>query len=76
MRYLREQVVKKCPEDAPIPSDKWICLQFSPTCVSSHAALRYTGKLHKVQQRQFRKEHDDSHYAACIFRYEREYAVL
>ena len=25
------------------------------------------------QQRQFRKEHEDGHYAAAIFRYEREY---
>ena len=75
VRDLHEQVAKKCPEGALIPSDEWIRLQFSPTCLSSHAALRirYTGKLdvhHKVQQRQFHKEHQDSHYAACIFRYE------
>ena len=29
-----------------------------------------------VQQRQWRKQHEDSHYAACLFRYEREYALL
>ena len=29
-----------------------------------------------MQQRQWRKEHEDAHYAACLFRYEREYAVL
>lgn len=28
-----------------------------------------------VQQRQWRKHHVDSHYAACIFRYIREYAL-
>lgn len=28
-----------------------------------------------VQARQFRKDHEDMHYAAAIFRYEREYAV-
>lgn len=28
-----------------------------------------------IQQRQFRKEHEDSHYAAAIFRYEREYSI-
>ena len=27
-----------------------------------------------IQQRQFRKEQEDSHYAAVILRYEREYA--
>ena len=29
-----------------------------------------------VQQQQWRMEHEDSHYAACIFRYMREYAVM
>ena len=29
-----------------------------------------------VQQRQWRKQNENSHYAACLFRYEREYAVL
>jgi len=29
-----------------------------------------------VQQQQWRLEHEDSHYSACIFRYMREYAVL
>ena len=29
-----------------------------------------------VQARQFRKEHEDAHYAAAIFRYMREMAVL
>jgi len=29
-----------------------------------------------VQQRQWRKEHVDSRYAACISRYRREYAIF
>ena len=29
-----------------------------------------------MQQRQWRKEHEDAHYAACLFPYERKYAVL
>ena len=29
-----------------------------------------------VQARQFRKAHEDSHYAAAIFRYQREQAVM
>lgn len=28
-----------------------------------------------IQQRQFRKEHEDSHYAAAIFHYQREYSI-
>ena len=29
-----------------------------------------------MQQRQWRKQHEDAHYAACLFRYDREYAIL
>ena len=78
VRDLREQVVSRCPEGTPIPSDEWIRLQFAPASLSSHTALRYTGKLEvkrQVQQRQFRKSHPDSHYAACLYRYQREYAI-
>ena len=44
----------------------------------THAAVHYTGKLNvkfMIQQRQFRREHEDSHYAAAILRYDREYAT-
>ena len=78
VRDLREKVVERCPPNTPIPSDEWIRLQFSPSC-KSHAQLRYAGHLnvkHMIQQRQWRKQHEDSHYAACLFRYEKEYAVL
>ena len=37
VRDLREQVVSR--------SEEWIRLQFAPTSLSSHTALRYTGKL-------------------------------
>lgn len=67
---LREQVVSRCPEGTPVPSDEWICLQFAPTSLSSHTiALCYTGKLEvkrQVQQTHFRKSHPDSHYATCL----------
>ena len=78
VRDLWEKVKEMCPPDTLVPSDEWIRLQFAPSCVSLHTALRYTGKVqvrHKVQQRQWRKHHEDSHYAACIYRYQREYAV-
>ena len=45
VRDLREQVVSRCPEGTPVPSEEWIRLQFAPTSLSSHIALRYTGKL-------------------------------
>ena len=40
--------------------------------------MHYTGKLDvhfMVQARQFRKSHPDAHYAAALFRYQRELAV-
>ena len=77
--WKQKKVLERCLPNIPVPSDEWICLQFSPVCQSSHTKVRYTGRLqvkHKVQQRQWRKQHEDSHYTACLFRYEREYAVL
>ena len=53
-------------------------IQFLPSRKGTNAAERYTGKLQvkrMVQQRQWRKQHVDSHYAACLFRYQREFAV-
>ena len=76
---LRERVAERCLPNTPVPSDEWIRLQFFPSCQSSHTRLWYTGCLkvkYMVQQRQWRKQHEDSHYAACLFRYEREYALL
>ena len=71
--------MERCPTSTPVLSDEWIRLQFSPACLTSHTVLRNKGLLevrHRVQQHQWRKEHEDSHYAACLFQYEREYAVL
>ena len=58
-----------CPTEAAIPSKEWLCL----------VSLQYTGRLkvkYMVQQRQLRKDHCDSHYAAAVFKYMREYAVM
>ncbi len=46
---------------------------FTHTCCSSQhweANVKFM-----IQQGQFRKVHEDSHYAAAIFRYEREYSI-
>ena len=70
---------QRCPPDTPIPSDELIRLQFVPAHKSYKTAAKYTCQLEvkkQIQQRQWRKEHEDSHYGACIFRYMREYAVL
>ena len=65
-------------EGTPIPSVEWLRLQFWPKTPTAKTALHYTGRFKvrfRVQQRQWRKEHPDAHYAAGIFRYQREYAV-
>lgn len=71
-------MTKRCPDGTNIPSIEWIRLQFWPKLPHSKRALHHTGRFQirfKVQQRQFRKTHLDAHCAACIFRYQREYAV-
>ena len=74
-----EQVKSQCSDDIPIPSVEWVRLQFWPKTPCSKASLHYTGRLKvkfMIQQRQWRREHVDSHYAAAYFRYMREYAIM
>ena len=78
VRDLLQQVTARCPPSTPIPSRSWLSLQFWPKTMHAKSRLQYTGRFnvkYMVQARQFRKEHEDSHYAAAIFRYQREYAV-
>ena len=79
VRDLVEQVKTRCSSDVLVPSIEWVRLQFWPKTPSAKVALHYTGRLKvkfKVQQRQWRRSHVDSHYAAACFRYMREYALL
>ena len=78
VRDFREQVEKQCPPGVPIPSIEWIRLQFWPPSPQAKQACHYTGRLDvkfAVQRRQWRQEHVDAHYAAAIFRYQREFAI-
>ena len=75
---LISQVAKKLPEGAAIPCESWVCLQFWPKNKHLRSSCHYTGKLDikcMVQSRQLRKSHEDAHYAAALFRYERQMAV-
>lgn len=79
VRDLREQVTVRCPHDTPIPSEEWLRLQFWPKTPKARVSLQYTGRLNvrfMIQKRQFRKSHEDEHYAAAVFRYLREYAII
>ena len=79
MRDLVDQVKVRCSDDILIPSIEWVRLQFWPKTPTAKVALQYTGRLgvkFKVQQRQWRRDHIDSHFAAACFRYMREYALM
>ena len=78
VRDLFERVSRRIPDGAPVPSQEWLRLQFWPKTKHAKASLHYTGRLKvkfMIQQRQFRKQHPDQHYAAALFRYQREFAL-
>ena len=79
IRDFISQVKSLCPEGAAIPSEEWLRLQFWPKTPTARVSLQYTGRFKlkfMVQQRQWRFNHPDAHYAAACFRYIREYALL
>ena len=79
VRDLWERAMKLCPADTAIPSQEWLHLQFWLKNRHARVSLQYTGRLkvkYMVQRRQFRKDHYNSHYAAAVFKYMREYAVM
>ena len=76
---LIEQVNARLPAETLVPSQSWIRLQFWPKNRHAHSRIHYSGKLNirfMVQGRQFQKTHPDTHYAAALFKYQRECAVL
>ena len=78
VRDLINQVSKRCPLGAPIPSESWVRLNFAPRNPRAKVAQLYRGQLqvkHAIQKRLFRKSHPDEHYCAALFRYQCELAV-
>ncbi len=78
IRDFVEQIKHRCPEGTLIPSNEWVRLQFWPKTPSAKKSIHYTGRFKlkfMVQQRQWRHNHIDSHYAAACYRYMREYAI-
>lgn len=87
VQHLRDIIIKRLqnkfstplPNEIQIPCEEWIRLQFSPTNPIAASAIHYTGRFNvkfQIQTRLLRKEHPDSHYCACLFRYLREFAIL
>ncbi|GES77742.1 hypothetical protein GLOIN_2v1780244 [Rhizophagus clarus] len=66
------------PSDIYIPSEEWIRLQFCPTNATTTRSIYNTGRFNvkfKVQSRLLRKNSDDAHYCAVLFRYLREFRI-
>ena len=77
--FIAQVKVNSGNPDLLTPSEELVRLQFWPKTPSSKAAMHYTGRLKvkfKIQQRQWRRDHVDSHYAAALFHYMREYALM
>ncbi|XP_078597452.1 uncharacterized protein LOC144873716 [Branchiostoma floridae x Branchiostoma japonicum] len=73
------QVAKRLPKETNIPCPSWVSLQFWPKNAFADKAVRYTGRLgvkYMVQSRQLNHNHPDCHYAAAVFKYMKEFAVM
>ena len=69
VRDLLQQVTARCPPSTPIPSRSWLSLQFWPKSSHNHSKIHYTGRYsvnYMIQARQFRKDHEDAHYAGSV----------
>ena len=73
-----KKAAERCPEGTPIPSQSLVRLQFAPRNPYTHRALNFTSRIqvqYKVQRRQLRVGHEDAHYCAAQFKYQRAKAV-
>lgn len=78
VKDLRDQVLAKNP-NLEVPSLKWIRVQFWPKNPFRKTATQHTGRLqikYMVQSRQLHADHIDSHYAAAIFKYMKQFAIM
>lgn len=78
---LRNTVVSRLPgaDRVLVPSAEWIRLQFWPSNPYANVAVRHTGRFNlkfKVQSRLLRATHEDCHYVAALYKYEKTMAIL
>lgn len=74
---LHKKVLAKHPTISA-PSIEWLRYQFTPQNEFKSSSSRYTGRLNikfMVQSRQLNFDHPDNHYAAALFKYQREFSV-
>ena len=72
VRDFVQQVKNKCPEGTEIPSQEWVRLQFWPKTPLAKSSLHHTRQFQikfMIQQRQWRHQHVDSHYASAYYRF-------
>jgi hypothetical protein len=75
---LRQTIKERLLEDAAIPSNEWLRLQFWPKNVTSLRAIHHTGRFDikfAVQQRLARAYHPDAKFAAHQLKLLKEFAV-
>jgi hypothetical protein len=66
------------PSTIHIPSEEWIRLQFNLTNATTTRSIYHTSRFNvkfKVQCRLLRKNRDNAHYCAALFRYLREFYI-
>jgi len=72
------EVTRLCLEGTPIPSEKWVYLQFWLRDPKKLSALHHTGRFRlkfMIQAHQFQQVHVDAHYASALFLYQRQFAA-
>ena len=78
LKDLVQKTKAICPENTPVPSTALVRLQFTPRNPYIHSAMNFTSRLpvqYKIQRRQLRINHPDSHYCAALFRYMKQLGI-
>lgn len=78
LRDMIDQATAKCPQNTPIPSASLVRLQFSPKNPYCKGASNFTSRLDvqfKIQRRQLRAAHMDSHFCNAQFKYLKAFAI-
>lgn len=73
-----QRAVSTCPPGTPVPSASLVKLQFAPRNPYCQGALNFTSRLNvqfKIQRRQLRTTHPDSHFCNAQFKYLKSFAV-
>ncbi|XP_062616566.1 uncharacterized protein LOC134278262 [Saccostrea cucullata] len=73
-----QRAASTCPPGTPVPSASLVKLQFAPRNPYCQGALNFTSRLNvqfKIQRRQLRTTHPDSHFCNAQLKYLKSFAV-